>query len=381
MEPKKIAIITNIIPSYREGFYDRLLSREELIITVYCQDHIPGANLRVVHQKYPDNVQVVKFASLKKEKAAWQFLPWRKVLTNYDVIIVGGNPRVLSDLLLATSLRIFRKRVVLWTAAHSYNARLVTEKLRLIWSRFFDFILVYTDAEVNYLRKRGFSKNFILGMNNGLDQKKIEAAKVKWSENRLEEWRRLNGLERHILILSCARLEKKNGFKIVVEALPLMIAKIPNLIWCVIGDGDEKYNLASIINRMGFSNHVRFIGQLYDESELASWFMSSTVFVHPESIGLSLLHAFGYGLPVVTHGNATLHGPEYAAFEPGINGENFLIGNHESLADVIVNLVHNSQRLANMKNEAIKVARESYNVDIMVDRFVEIVEKVSASER
>ena len=35
-------------------------------------------------------------------------------------------------------------------------------------------IFVYTDKEVNYLRDMGFTKQCIIGMNNGLDQKKID---------------------------------------------------------------------------------------------------------------------------------------------------------------------------------------------------------------
>lgn len=30
----KIAIIVNIIPSYREGFYDRLFSRKDLLVKI-----------------------------------------------------------------------------------------------------------------------------------------------------------------------------------------------------------------------------------------------------------------------------------------------------------------------------------------------------------
>ena len=61
---KKIAIVTNIIPSYREGFYNKLLKNEEADITIYCQKTIPNTKLKTIHSKYPGNVVVVKFIDL-----------------------------------------------------------------------------------------------------------------------------------------------------------------------------------------------------------------------------------------------------------------------------------------------------------------------------
>jgi len=383
MEQRKInvAIITNIITTYREGFYERLFRQEDLNVTVYCQDRMPGMNLKSIHEKYGDRVKIVKFISAPKEKIAWQFLPWREIFKNYDVVFVGGNPRVLSDLLISTALHFARKGIVLWTMAHSFRANALTENIRLFWSRLFKIIFVYTDAEVAFLRRKGFKNNFISGMNNGLDQKAIDAAMFKWTDARLQEWRRSNSFENIILLLSCARLDAKNKFEQVICALPLMLAKVPNLIWCVIGSGEEKNNLETMVKTAGLEDHVRFVGGIYQEDELAPWFLSSEILIHPAAIGLTLLHSFGYGLPVVTHGDAKLHGPEYAAFEPESTGRNFHIGDIQSLADTVVGLLHDRAVRSNMKSYVLNIAREKYNVDIMVDRFLDIIRKACNSKR
>jgi glycosyltransferase involved in cell wall biosynthesis len=372
----KIAIITNIIPSYREGFYDRLLKREDLNVTVYCQDHIPGMNLKPIHEKYGDRAQIVKFISAKKEKIVWQFLPWRKLFKNYDVVFVAGNPRVISDLFLSIALLTARKGVVIWTQAHSFRAIAFSERIRLFWTRFFKFIFVYTDAEVEYLRSKGFKNNFILGMNNGLDQKKIDVIIFKWTNERLQEWRQKNLLENKVMILSCARLDIKNKFELVIQAIPLILTKIPNLIWCIIGDGDQRNNLEQMVRTAQLEDHVRFIGSIYEEKEIAPWFLSSEILIHPAAIGLTLLHSFGYGLPVITHGKGELHNPEYAAFEPELTGRNFQIGNVQDLSNVVLGLLKDDNARYKMKKYAISVAREKYNVDIMVERFATITKNV-----
>jgi len=240
----------------------------------------------------------------------------------------------------------------------------------------FNYIFVYTDAEVNFLRGIGFKNNFILGMNNGLDQKVIDAVILKWTNDRLQQWVHSNLLENKIMILSCARLDSKNKFEEVIRALPLMLDKVPNLVWCIIGNGDEKNKLETMTKNAGLEDHVRFIGGIYLQEELAPWFLSSVILIHPAAIGLTLLHSFGYGLPVVTHGVAELHGPEYAAFEPEHTGRNFKIGDIQSLTDTVVGLLNDRVALASMRSYAQNVTREKYNVDVMVERFVTMAQKV-----
>ena len=371
----RIAITTNTITSYRQGFYDRLFAREDVFVRVYCQNNMPGINLPSIHERYPDNVNIVKFISAKKEKIVWQFIPWKEIINCYDVVFVNGNPRVLSDAIFATYLRLIGKKVVLWTMAHSFRANVLTENLRLCWSQLFKYLFVYTDREVDFLRSKGFKSNFILGMNNGLDQKAIDDIILKWPPARLQEWRRSNGLGESRLLLSCARLDSKNKFEQVIRALPLMLAKVADLNWCVIGSGQEKCKLEEMVKSAGLEDHVRFIGEIYQENELAPWFLSSEVLVHPAAIGLTLQHSLGYGLPVVTHGEAKMHGPDYAAFETERTGRNFNIDDIPSLANTVVALLYDSYARSTMKGYALNIARRKYNVDVMVERFIEIAKK------
>ncbi len=368
----KIAITTNIITTYRKGFYDRLFSRPDIDVTVYCQYYMPGMNLISIHEHYPLNVKIISFLSAKKEKIVWQFLPWKEIITKYDVVFVSGNPRVLSDVVLGTLLRLMRKRVVLWTMAHSYRGNKLTENIRLLWSRIFQNIFVYTDKEVEYLREKGFRNHYILAMNNGLDQKIIDSIVSKWTEEKITKWMELHDYQNRKIIISCARLEKKNNFGLVIEALPEIVQKIPNLLWFLIGGGDEEENLKELAGKLEVEKYVVFLGAIYEEEELAPYFLSSKLFIHPAAIGLSLLHAFGYGIPVIVHDQIDLHGPEYAAFENDITGKTFRFNDSDDLANVIISLLNNPKEINKMKINVQKIAREQYNVDIMVDRFIQM---------
>jgi glycosyltransferase involved in cell wall biosynthesis len=369
----RVAIITNIITTYRKGFFDRLFDRKDIDVRVYCQKKMHGMNLISIHEQYKQNIKIIKFISAKKEMIAWQFLPWCEIVNNYDVVFINGNPRVLSDAVFATFLRAINRKVVLWTMAHSYRNNRITENLRLKWSRIFPNIFVYTDKEVEYLRMKGFRRHFILGMNNGLDQKKIDEIIQSWSAERLEKWKVANRLENRTVILSASRLEPKNKYELLLNSIPDIINVIPSLLLCLIGSGPEEENLKQISKTLRIENHISFVGQIYEEEKLAPYFLSSKLFIHPASVGLSMLHAFGYGLPVITHGTSSLHGPEYGAFIPGLTGKTYVYDDTSSLSRVIVDLLNNHAEREKIKATVQRIAREKYNVDVMVERFVDMV--------
>ena len=372
VEVIRIAIIINVVASYREGFYDRLMSRKDMSITIYCQENIPGLNIKTIHNKYSNNVYLLKCVSAKRERLSWQFIPWKKVLSEYDVVFIEGNPRNISHVLFASYLLLKKKNVVLWTMAHSFRANMLTENIRLLWSRIFKYIFVYSDAEVKYLRNKGFIKNIIIGMNNGLDQCIIDSTINMWPETKINEWKIQHNISNRTLLLSCARLEYKNKYHQFIKALPAIVTNIPNILWCIIGNGPEKEKLEYLVKKYKLSEYVKFVGEIYNEYELAPWFLTSELFIHPAAIGLSIMHAFGYGLPVVTHGNSERQNPEYAAFEAGLTGLNFMEDNVTDLSDTVIKLLDDNIVRIRMKKYVQYIARNKYNVDVMVERFVDI---------
>ena len=64
--------------------------------------------------------------------------------------------------------------------------------------------------------------------------------------------------------------------------------------------------LQSIAEELDVEQYVRWLGSIYDEAQLAPWFLTADAFVYPGAIGLSVLHAMGYGLPVVTQFRSNL---------------------------------------------------------------------------
>ncbi|WP_027379828.1 glycosyltransferase family 4 protein [Chryseobacterium daeguense] len=365
---KKIAIVTNVIPSYREGFYDKILADRDIQVTIYCQSNIPNTKLKTIHQKYPDNVVVVKFIDFFNEKANIQLLPFFKILNKYDTVFIDGNPRYISHYVLANIFKLFKpNKVVLWSMIHSYKANSFTENIRLNWTKKFKRVFAYNDKEAGVFKKEGF-KGVCIGMNNGLDQEKIERIITKWSTEKLQIWQKEKCIDNEIII-SCTRLIQKNELdKLLIRFQKILEIKT-EIKWYIIGDGDQRQDLERIVHEKRLENNVFFLGEIYDEEKLAPWFLTASLMVHPAAIGLSILHAFGYGLPVITHDDERYHGPEFSALINEHNSLTYQKDNYDDLIEKVIFSVNNKSFVKEIGKNARITVQKTFNVSKMAERF------------
>jgi len=366
-DPIRVAAVTNIIPVYRRDYYRRIFNNPLLDVTVFCQNKIPGMNLISIHREFGKSIVEVPYKGAKREVIGWQCLPWRRLLSGYDVYFIHGNPRVLSNIVVSMMLILMGKVVVIEGQLHTAGSRKLFEAVRLSWWRLFRYIYLYNDNEVHKIRKKvGFGRKILVGMNNGLNQELVDDAIAKWPSGKLAAWQIESKLDNHTVVLSCARLEAKNHFDLMVNCLPDLLNQFPNLLWCVIGDGPEKDRLEACAARFGVSHAIRWLGPIYEEEQLAPWFLTAKILVHPGAIGLSLLHAFGYGLPVVTHNNESQHMPEYSCLKNGVNG---IVHRFADLDEMVKAIISAIQQHAELSNNTKQTVVENFNTRIMAQRF------------
>jgi glycosyltransferase involved in cell wall biosynthesis len=153
------------------------------------------------------------------------------------------------------------------------------------------------------------------------------------------------------VILTVARMdasEQYKGHDVVFRALSSVIAKVANLTYVIVGDGDDRPRLESLARQLGVTDHVLFTGEIND-SELVSLYRRSELFVLPartvvnspnpkgEGFGIVFLEAMAFGKPVV----GPMHG---APAEIIRDGETGLLVDPEdpvSVADALSTLLDN----------------------------------------
>jgi phosphatidylinositol alpha-1,6-mannosyltransferase len=138
-------------------------------------------------------------------------------------------------------------------------------------------------------------------------------------------------------IVTVARLEDSyKGHDVMIRALPLLRARIPDVEWLVVGDGKLRPGLERLAVEAGVGDAVRFLGELSDADRDAA-LQRARVFAMPsrlppggvggEGFGIAYLEAAAHGLPVVA-------GDVGGALDAVVDGETGILVDPEDPAAV-----------------------------------------------
>jgi phosphatidylinositol alpha-1,6-mannosyltransferase len=159
-------------------------------------------------------------------------------------------------------------------------------------------------------------------------------------------------------IVTVSRLaDPYKGHDVMLEALALVRAEVPDVEWVVIGDGPLRPGLEALARSTGVAEGVRFLGAVGD-SERDRWLRSADVFAMPsrlpgggsagEGFGIVYLEAAAYGKPVVA-GNVA------GALDAVLDGETGLLvdpGDPRAVADAITRLLRDHELAARLGRAA-----------------------------
>ncbi len=97
------------------------------------------------------------------------------------------------------------------------------------------------------------------------------------------------------------RSERHKNHRTLIRAMADVVRAVPKARLVVIGEGDDRREIAALGAGLGLDDHLLFTGAV-SEAELDRWYRSAQVFAMPaerEGFGLVYLEAMGRGLPVV----------------------------------------------------------------------------------
>jgi phosphatidylinositol alpha-1,6-mannosyltransferase len=114
-------------------------------------------------------------------------------------------------------------------------------------------------------------------------------------------------LEEKRVILAVGRLIERKGHRTLIEAMPKILAKVPNAHLVIVGQGPMMSPCSRLAQQSGIREHVTFTGPL-DDAEVRGLYSLCDVFALPtgtgvggqvEGFGLVFAEAHAYGKPVV----------------------------------------------------------------------------------
>ena len=108
-------------------------------------------------------------------------------------------------------------------------------------------------------------------------------------------------------LVTVARLEKHKGMDTVIEALPAILERAPDVCYAVAGTGPDRERLEKRAHELRLGDRVRFLGGVGDQ-DLPAFYNLASLYVGAsrraerlgvEGFGISLVEASACGLPVV----------------------------------------------------------------------------------
>lgn len=184
------------------------------------------------------------------------------------------------------------------------------------------------------------------------------------------------GLQDAKILLTAARLVPRKGHRIVLQALPQVLAAVPNVKYLIAGDGPERRKLEELVGELRLENAVVFAGDI-NHDEICDFYNLCDVFVMAnrlepggdvESFGMVFTEANAVGKPVVG-------GRSGGTAEAIVEGKTGFLADPENADDVaarLLLLLNNEDLSRRMGAAGLERVRTEFNWSTRAQAFREI---------
>jgi len=345
---KKLLIIQGGIPHYRKPVYNELSRHYDVTVL-----HIGGKSVDV------DDTYNEIIAPMKRFGPFFLQSGVMKVMRNgdYDAVIAMFDIRWVANI-IAVFLRK-KSRFLYW--GHRYGKNYLTNRLRDLLMRLSDGVVLYSDAEISQMLSCGIPRSRIFVAPNTIHVSNHSDGSCADKDS----------------FLFVGRAQKRKRIDLLIRAFSEIRDLIPNNTRInIIGAGKENDSLRGIAEQLGVSRHVIFHGEIVANEGLKPFFHSAYAYVSPGPVGLSVLHSFAYGVPVVT-AHSGRHGPEFDDLEHGKNS--LLYSTYNEFKKTLVNLCNDRSLAIRLGKNAYEHYAENRTLENMVEGFVEAIENKRGS--
>ena len=328
-----VVVIYHFYPHYRSAVVEALARSEVADFTFVGDDH------EYLHSIEPATLSdTVKFrlapTHLIFKPFMWQWgaITWA-IKPEFDTVIMHAVPHWPCTWIGGILARMIGKRVFFWGHGYLYEPTGFKGFMRRMFYAIPNAHMFYGRIAKAIAMKHGWAPEKLHVIYNSLntaEQRTIRNNSTK--AEALEVRRQIFGNDNPVAICT-TRLIAIRRLDLLLDSIHTLKERGRAVNLILVGDGPESKRLRKQAEQLNVPVH--FEGACYDERRIAQLVMASSVTVAPGKVGLTAMHSMVYGVPVVTHGDASDQMPEWEAIIPGKTGSLFERGDVNSLAEAI----------------------------------------------
>ena len=195
--------------------------------------------------------------------------------------------------------------------------------------------------------------------------------------DRDESIREAFGWKDRTVVLTVGRLQKRKGHDVMISALPTIREAVPDILFAVIGDGDERSNIERLIVEHGVADQVQLLGEVDDETMISCYQQCDLFALANRQVGRDIE---GFGMVLVeaqSCGRPVLAGASGGTRETMRIGETGIIVPCEEpqrLAEELTTLLSDRDRLESMGRAARPWVVENLDWNALTEQAAELFE-------
>lgn len=347
-----VLILQGILADYRRPLFNALAKRYDVTVLHAGRaartssdmfEEIAVAERRLGPFHFPDHAKIAA------------------AIAEHDVVIAMFDlawPAYLLPLFRARSRRPF-----LVLHGHRYSGRWLADRARNFLMRRADVLLMYGTEHNDQMVAAG-----------------IDPARIVTAPNTIEVANHADTSDQPAnSLLYVGRLQARKQLDMAIRIFARLQGRIdPALTLDIVGAGEPEAALREQAKALGVADKVKFHGANRDNDELKRFFSRAIAYFSPGPVGLGVLHAFAFGVPVLTLAEG-YHGPEVHNIVDGENG--MLSANESDLEAAVLRVCTEEGYAARLGRAAYRHYAQERTLDAMHAGFVTAIERASSEKQ
>ena len=184
------------------------------------------------------------------------------------------------------------------------------------------------------------------------------------------------------VILTVARIVRRKGHDSVIKALPQIVKDFPKIKYLIVGEGEYKGTVETLVEKLGLRDKVIFAGEIPHE-DIIHFYDLCDVFVMPnraisgkiEGLPNSLLEAAARGKPIVA-------GANFGSLEVVDEGKTGYLVDPDNLDQIrraILDLIKNKEKSLVFGRNGREKVQNQFTEERMIKEFLRVLESLNTA--